>query len=95
MSLRSGIFVLVVVAACLFAAESNAQVIRSGLGRTAARSVIGRSVGFPANQVIRFGTRNAGVQFGGGQGFRAGNQRWGAQFGLGNGLQAGRLPRRW
>ena len=99
MNLRSGIFVLVAVVACSLAAESNAQIVANGIGRQAASRVarfyVSRSIGFPANQVLRLGSRNAGAQWGGGQGFRAGTQRWGAQFGNGKGLQAGRLYRRW
>ena len=95
MLLRSGIFMLVAVAFFMCAADSKAQVIPRGYAQQAignARYYVGNARRALQNgQVIQYGTRNAGVQFGGGQGFRAGTRRWGAQFGNGNGLQAGRL----
>jgi len=99
MNLKPGIFTLLALAACLFAAEVNAQVIlrgyvQSGVGIARAYATNTRQA-LQNGQVVRYGSRNAGVQFGGGPGFRAGNRRWGAQFGNGNGLQAGRLNRRW
>ena len=100
MNLKSGIFVLVAIFACSLTTESNAQIAGNGFGRQAASRVarfyVGRSIGFPANQVIRFASpRSAGAQLGGRQVFQAGNQRWGNQFGTGTGLQTGRFFRRW
>ena len=99
MNLKPGIFTLLALALCLFAAEADAQLIPRGYvqpGVGIARSyAINTRQALQSGQVVRYGSRNAGVQFGGGQGFRAGNRRWGVQFGNGNGLQAGRLNRRW
>ena len=95
MFLRSEIFMLVAVAFCICATDSKAQVVPRGYAQQAignARYYVGNTRRALQNgQVIQYGTRNAGVQFGGGQGFRAGTRRWGAQFGNGNGLQAGRI----
>jgi len=96
MNLRSGIFTLVAVAACMYATELNAQIIPRGNGQLvlrAARTYASRTI--PGVGVGRFVAQRAGAQFGGGQGFRAATPRLGTQFGTGSALQAGRLLRRW
>jgi len=82
MNLRSGIFMIVAFVACLFAAESSAQIIPRGNGQLAfraARSYASRAIpGVGVGRIVQSGIRNTGNQFGGNQ------------FG-GNGLPAGRL----
>ena len=89
MFLRPGIFMLVAVAACVYATELNAQVFPRGrqAATTAARFYAVRSSpALQIGQVVRSGAR----RFGGAQGFRTGGQRSGV-FGTGNGISAGRL----
>ena len=95
----SGLFMLVVFAACLIATESksNAQFIQrgGGLASNIARSYVVRSS--PALRIGSFarnGVQRAGGQFGGVQSFRASPQRFGGpQFGNGNGINARQLFR--
>ncbi len=91
MKFRSGIFMLVVFAACLIAteSESNAQLLRrGGLATNIARSQIVRaSPALRIGQFARSGAQRTN-QFGSPQGFRGG-----PQFGNGNGFNASRLIR--
>ena len=90
MFLRLGIFVLVAVAVCLCASESNAQILPRGrqAAVTTARFIAVRnSPALQVGQIVRSGAR----RFGGGQGITAGNQRSGSFFRSGNGIPAGRL----
>ena len=90
MFLRPGIFVLVAVAACLCATESDAQILPRGrqTAVSAARFfAVRNSPALRVGRVVQSGSR----VFGGRQGVFTGNQRAGAVFGNGNGLPARRL----
>jgi len=101
MFLRIGILSFAFVAWCFVGAnESNAQVgpvIYSPGFNVGVANVRPRNLGQPYRngQIVRYGTRNAGVRISVQNGVRIGTRRWGVQFGTGNGIQTGRLYRRW
>lgn len=83
--LRPGIFMLVALAVCLSATESNAQLIRGRQTAVGAARffAVRNSPGLQAGQFIRSGTRGFG-----GQGFATGNQ--GGLLRSGGGLSSAR-----